>query len=141
LDAVHIQRVGAGAGALQGQVPVHVPPLAVQHLIEGGGVVPVDGEAPGQGGVDVGVGVDKAGHDDAALGVDKLRLGIFGLQIRGRAHLQDLGAVNGHAAVGKVGQGAVPGNQFAVCQNVHTCVPPVTSIKFSSVVYVDVVGV
>ena len=51
LDAVDVQRVRGSAGALERQLAVHCPPRAVQHLIEAGGVVPIDGEAPGQGGV------------------------------------------------------------------------------------------
>ncbi|SCJ14696.1 Uncharacterised protein [uncultured Blautia sp.] len=47
LDGVDHQGLGAGLGGLQVQIPVNVPPLAVQHLIEAGGVVPIDGEAPG----------------------------------------------------------------------------------------------
>ncbi len=31
-DAVQHRSIGAGAGAVQGQIPVDVPPLAVQHL-------------------------------------------------------------------------------------------------------------
>ena len=42
-DAVQHRGVGAGPGAVQGQMPVDVPPLAVQHLQKVGGVEPVDG--------------------------------------------------------------------------------------------------
>ena len=117
LDAVDDQGLGAGAGGLQIQVPVDVPPLAIQHLIEVGGGVAVDGEAPGQGGVDVGVGVDEAGHDDAAPGVHEFRLGILGLQIGSLADFHDLAAVGDHAAVRQVAHAfGVPGDEPAVCQ-------------------------
>ena len=117
LDGVDHQGLGGSAGGLQVQVPVDVPPLAVQHLIEVGGIVAVDGKAPGQGGVDVGMGVDETGHDDAALGVHKLCLGILGLQIGGGAHLYDLAAVGDYATVGVVaGTVGVTGDQLAVCQ-------------------------
>ena len=117
LDGVDHQGLGAGAGGLQIQVPVDVPPLAVQHLVEVGGVVAVDGEAPGQGGVDVGMGVDEARHDDAALGVHEFRLGVFGLEVGGGADFHDFAAVRDHAAVGVVaGAVGVSGNDFAVCQ-------------------------
>ena len=117
LDGVDHQGLGGSLGSFQVQIPVDVPPLAVQHLIEVGGVVAVDAQAPGQSGIDVGVGVDKARHDDAALGVHKLRLGVFGLQIGGGADLHDLAAVGDHTAVGIVaGTVGVPGDHFAVCQ-------------------------
>ena len=117
LDGVDHQGLGAGLGGLQVQIPVNVPPLAVQHLIEAGGVVPIDGEAPGQGGVDVGVGIDKARHDDAATSVHKFRLGVLGLQIRGGADLHDLAAIGDHAAVRQVADALrIPGDDLAVCQ-------------------------
>ena len=117
LDGVDHQRLGAGLGGLQVQVPVDVPPLAVQHLVKAGGVVPVDGEAPGQSGIDVGVGIDESRHDDAAPGVHKLRLGVLGLQIGGGAHLHDLAAVGDHAAVRQVAHALrVPCDDLAVCQ-------------------------
>ena len=120
LDGVNHQSLGAGAGGLQVQIPVDIPPLAVQHLIEVGGVVAVDGEAPGQGGVNMGVGVDKSRHDDAAPGIYKFRLGIFGLQVRGGAYLHNGSAVGGHAAVREVSHAAgVPGDNSAVCQYDH----------------------
>ena len=117
LDGVNHQSLGAGAGGLQVQIPVDIPPLAVQHLVEVGGVVAVDGEAPGQGGVDVGVGIDKARHDDAATSVHKFRLGVLGLQIRGGADLHDLAAIGDHAAVRQVADALrIPGDDLAVCQ-------------------------
>ena len=117
LDGVDHQGLGGSLGRLQVQIPVDVPPLAVQHLVEVGGVVAVDAEAPGQSGVNVGMGVDEARHDDAALGVHKLRLGVLGLQFRGGAHLHDLAAVGDHTAVGIIaGTVGVPGDHLAVCQ-------------------------
>ena len=117
LDGVDHQGLGAGPRGLQVQVPVDVPPLAVQHLVEAGGVIPIDGEAPGQGGVDVGVGVDETRHDDAAPGVHELRLGVSGLQVGGGAHLHDLSPVSDHTAVGEIAHAlAVPGDDLAVCQ-------------------------
>ena len=74
-DAVYVQRVGGGLGALQGELPVDGPPGAVQNFIEVGGVVAHDAQAPGQSGINMGMGVDKGGHDDAALGVQQLGVG------------------------------------------------------------------
>ena len=121
LDAVDQQRVGAGPAALQGQLAVHGPPGAVQHLVEIGGIVAHDGQAAGQGGVDVGVGVDEGGHDDAAPGVDDLGVGVFEAQGGLLAHLGDGGAVKGHGAVLVVAPApGVPGDQAAVGDKIHT---------------------
>ena len=121
LDAVDDQRLGGGFRGFQVQVPVNGPPGTVQHLVEVGGVIAHNGKAPGQRGVDVGVGVDEAGHDDAAPGVHEFRLGILGLQVSGPADLHDLAAIGGDAAIGQVaGPVGVPGDDFAVCQYDHT---------------------
>ena len=119
LNAVQVQRVGAGLGALQGQVAVDVPPLAVQDLVEIGGVEAVDAQAPGQGGVDMGMGVHQPRHNDAALGINELRVRVLGLQLRRGTHRRDLGTVDGYAAIREIGDRLVPGDELAVCQNVH----------------------
>ena len=118
-NAVQVQRVGAGLGALQGQVAVDVPPLAVQDLIEIGGVEAIDAQSTGQSGVDMGMGVHQTRHNDAALGINELRVRVLGLQLRRGAHRRDLGAVDGYAAIGEIGDRLVPGDELAVCQNVH----------------------
>ena len=99
LDGVHVEGGGAGTGAVHHQLAVDGPPGAVQHLVEVGGVVAHDGQAASQSGVDVGVGVDEGGHDDAALGVDDLRVRILGPQGALLAHFHDLAALVGHGAV------------------------------------------
>ena len=117
LDGVDVQCGGAGTGAVHHQVTVDGPPGAVQHLIEVGGVVAHDAQAAGQGGIDVGVGVDQGRHDDAALGVDDLGLGVFGPQGGLLAHLHDAGALVGHRAVLVIALAlAVAGDQTSVCQ-------------------------
>lgn len=83
------------------------------------GVVAVNGQTTGQAGVDMSVGVDEAGHDDSALGVHKFSIRVFGLQVGEGAHLLDHVAVQHHGAVSQIGQGAVPGNQFAVSHQKH----------------------
>ena len=116
LDGVHVQRGGAGAGAVHHQVAVDGPPCAVQHLIEVGGVVAHDAQATGQRGVDVGVGVDEGGHDDAALGVDDVGVGVFGAQSGLLAYLYDLRTLIGHRAVLIVALPAcVTGDEAAIC--------------------------
>ena len=99
LDGVDVEGGGAGPGAVHHQMAVDGPPGAVQHLIKVGGVVARDGQATGQGGVDMGVGVDEGRHDDAALGVDDVRLRVFGSQSGFLADLHDLRALVGHRAV------------------------------------------
>ena len=99
LDGVHVEGGGAGAGTVHHQVAVDGPPGPVQHLVEIGGIVAHNRQAPGQSGVDVGVGVDEGGHDDAALGVDDLRICVLGPQGIFLAYLQDLAALVGHSAV------------------------------------------
>ena len=47
----------------------------------------------------MGVGVDEGGHNHAALGVDDLRLRVFGSQSGLLADLHDLRALVGHRAV------------------------------------------
>ena len=47
----------------------------------------------------MGVGVDEGGHNHAALGVDDLRLRVFGSQSGFLADLHDLRALVGHRAM------------------------------------------
>ena len=60
---------------------------------------------------DVGVGIDKAGADDAAAGVDGLAAGIAGSQFVGGSGGHDRAAVDGHRPIGQgthIGHGAGP---------------------------------
>ena len=119
LDAVDVQRVGGGLRALEGQAAIDGPPRSVEHLVEIGGVVALDGKAAGKGGIDVGVGVDEGGHDDAALCINELGFGVFCPQRCGRADLLDLRAVDHDAAVGQVGKRLRAGDELTVGENVH----------------------
>ena len=124
LDAVHVQRRGGGTGAVHHQVAVDGPPRAVQHLVEVGGIVAHDAQAARQSGIDVGVGVDEGGHDDAALGVDDLGVSVLGAQRGLLAHLHDLGALIGHRAVLIVALAlAVAGDEPSVCYQNHSFPP------------------
>ena len=68
----------------------------------------------------MGGGVDDRGHDDAALGVDDLRVGVFGPQRGLLAHLHDLRALIGHSAVLVVALAlAVAGDEPSVCHQCH----------------------
>ena len=118
-DAVQHRGVGAGAGAVQRQVAVDVPPLAVQHLKEVGGAEPVDGQPPGQAAVDVGMYVDQPGHDDAAPGVHELCLGVFGAHLGQRTRLHDHPAVQDDRAVLQIGERLAPGDKSAVADQQH----------------------
>ena len=119
LDAIQVQGVGGGLRPRQGQLAVQGPPGAFQDFQEVGGVVAHNGQATAQGRVDVRMCVDESGHDDAALGIDKLGVRILFLQVAGGADFFDLGAVNHYAAVGQVGGVGTAGDQSTVCKNVH----------------------
>ena len=121
-DAVQHRGVGAGPGAVQGQMAVDVPPGALQHLQEVGGVVPRDGQAPCQAAVDMGVGVDEARQDNLSPGVHEFRSRVLGLQVGQGPHLLDGVAVDDHRPVGQVGALLVPGEQFAVADQQHSVV-------------------
>ena len=119
-DAVQDGGVGAGAGTVQGQVAVNVPPLAVQHLKEVGGIEAVDGQAPGQAGVNMGMDVDKAGHDDAALGVHELGVGVLGLHVGQGADLLNHLAVQNDGAVFQIRELLAPGDESAITDQQHS---------------------
>ena len=57
-----MQGVRAGLCALQGQMAVNIPPLAVQDLVKVCGIEAVDAQPPGQGGVNVCVRVHQPGQ-------------------------------------------------------------------------------
>ncbi len=55
------------------------------------------------------VGVDKAGHDDLACGVD--HMGVRGFDVR--ADLKDLAALDQHVTLGKVANAVIDGHDHA----------------------------
>ena len=114
LDAVNIQRISGGLGALERQLAVNGPPGAVQHLVEVRGVVAHDAQTPGQGGINMGVGIDESGHDDAALGINPLGVGVLGAEGSFFAHRDDFGALEGHGALFKIGLLRIAGNKPAI---------------------------
>ena len=118
-DAVQHGGVGAGPGAVQSQVTVDIPPLTIQHLKKVGGVEAVDAQSPGQAGVNMGVGVDEAGHDDAAFGVHKLSVRVFGLELGKGAHFLDELTVNSDGTVLQIGECFVAGDEFSVSDQQH----------------------
>ena len=118
-DAVDIQSIRRSLGACQHQLAVNGPPGSVQNLVEVGGVVALDTQTAGQGGVDVGMGIDESGHNYATLGINELCLRILGTELGSGAGLQDLGAVDDNTAVRQIGVGLTPGNESTVGKNVH----------------------
>ena len=63
----------------------------------------------------MGMGVDESGHDNAALGVQDLRLGVLGPERGFLADFHDLRALVGHGAVLVVALAlAVTGDESAV---------------------------
>ena len=123
LDAVDDGGVGAGPGTRERQVPVDSPPHAVQDLIKVGGVETLDGQAPGEGAVDMGVDVDERGHDDAAPGVHTLGVGPGFLQLSARADGLDVSPIHQHGPVREVGTVRVPGDDFSVGDQDHGLPP------------------
>ena len=120
LDTVDVERVGRGARPGEGEPAVDGPPRPVEHLIEVRRVVPGDGEAAGERGVDMRMGVDKRGHNHAATRVDDLGVGVLGAQDALLADGGDLAALIGHGAVLIIAAVfAVAGNQTAICHEFH----------------------
>ena len=119
LDAVNVKCVGRSAGTGQREPAVDGPPCAVKHLVEVCWIIAHDGQATRQSGIDVRMCVDERGHDDAALGIDELSLGVLGLQIGGFADFLDPSSVDDDAAVGQIATGGVTGDELTVCENIH----------------------
>ena len=117
LDAVDVECVRRSSCALERQLAVHRPPRAVEHLIEGSGVVADDRKAAGEGGIDVRVGVDERGHNDVALCVDDLGLRVFRAQRCFFADFYDLCALKDDTAFFVVALAVgISGNQTTVCE-------------------------
>ena len=117
LDAVNVQGICGGAGALKRQLAIHGPPCAVEHFIEICGVVADNGQTACKRGIDVGMRVDECGHDDAALGVDDLGLRVFCAQCGFFADLDDFGALIGDSAFFVIALAAlVAGDDASVCE-------------------------
>ena len=117
LDAVDVECVCGGSRALECQLAVHCPPRAVEHLIESSGVIADDRKAAGEGGIDVGVGVDERGHNDVALCVDDLGLRVFRAQRCFFADFYDLCALKDDTAFFVVAFCVgISGNQTTICE-------------------------
>ena len=122
-DGVEDRGIGAGAGAVEGEVTVDVPPLLLEVLEEVVGVAALDGQAAGEAGVDVRVAVDQARHDDAAVGVDVVGAGVGSLEGRLVAHLDDGVPVDEDGPLLEVGVGGVAGDDPSVTDKQHRVSP------------------
>ena len=119
LEAVHHRAVGARLGGLNVEVPVDVPPGALEHLQEVRRGVALYREAAGEAGVDVRVRVYEARHDDAAVRVQILRVRILRAQ-RGLVTRRDYrAAVAYHRAALKIGVLRVPRDEPSVSYDKH----------------------
>ena len=67
----------------------------------------------------MGMDVDERGHDDAALGVHPLGLGIGFFQLDAGPHSLDIPPVHQHSPVGEIGTLRVPGDHFSVGDENH----------------------
>ena len=125
LDGVDVKRGGGRPCAVHHQMAVDGPPCAVKDFVEVRRVVADDGKAAGEGGVDVRVRVDERGHDDAALGVDDLGVGILCAQRRLFADFDDLRPLKGDRAVLVIPLRAfVAGDETTVGDKFHKFAPP-----------------
>ena len=82
---------------------VNVPPRPVQHLKKVRRVVPFNRKPPGKSGIDMSMRIDKAGHDNASVRIDKFRLRIFFLHIFTRPDFPDQRSVDNDGAVFQIG--------------------------------------
>ena len=129
-DGVQDGGVSASLGAVHGQVAVDVPPSVLQNFDEVTGVLACDGQATGQTGVDVSVGIDQAGHDNAALCVHELGVGVLGLHLSQSANFLDQFALDDDSAVFQVGVCGVAGNESAISYDHHIVFPPLNIGRF-----------
>ena len=118
-DGVQNGSVGASLGAVHGQVAVDVPPSVFQNFDEVTGVLASDGQTAGQTGVDVGVSVDQAGHDNAALCVHELSVGVLGLHVSQGTDFLDEFALDDDCAVNQVGVCGVAGDESTISYDQH----------------------
>ena len=123
-DAVQDGRVRGGAGALRVEVAIDLPPLLLEVLEEVGGVAALDGQAAGEAGIDVGVGVDESRHDHRATRVEELCVGVLALERGPVADLHDLGAVDDDRAVLEVRMRLVTSDDPTICYEQHETPPP-----------------
>ena len=118
-QAVEDRGVGARAVPVKREVAVNLPPLLLEVLQEVVGVAALDGKPAGKSGVDVGVAVHEARHDDAAVGVHVLGSRVRSLELGLVAHGADAVAVDGHGATLQVGRLVVSGDDASVPNNEH----------------------
>ena len=102
---------GGVADGLGVEGEVELPPHALEDFDEIAGGFAGGGEAAGEGGVEVVVGVDEAGHGDHALGVHDL---CADGHLDGRADGGDFGAFDEDFALGEDGAGVVEGDDQGV---------------------------
>ena len=118
-QAVEHGGVGARACAVEREVVVDLPPLLLEVLEEVGGVAALDGEAAGKARVDVGVAVHEARHDDAAVSVNVVGIGVGGAQGALVAHRRNLVAVDQNGTMLEVGACRVARDDASVSHENH----------------------
>ena len=101
-------RIADGLG-IEGEV--ELPPHALEDFNEVAGGFARRGEAAGEGGIEMVVGVDEARHGDHALGIDHLRADGH---LDGRADGGNLGTFDEDFALGENGAGIVEGDDQGV---------------------------
>ena len=119
LDAVDERDQRTVIDIVKGERAVQAPPEALEDLGEVARGCVLEGHAAGEGGVQVHVRVDEAGHDEAAAGVEKAGARVAAAQFVGLAHGQDAVGVDGHGSVVEVGTDGVAGDEAGVADQQH----------------------
>lgn len=89
LQALEHGRLSRGTVLVQIEPAVNRPPLLFEVLEEGRRVAALDCKAAGKSRIDMGVAVHKAGHDEAAIGIGELCLGVCCCKLGCRANGRD----------------------------------------------------
>ena len=122
-DAVGIDGIGGQTVVFVREVPVDLPPLALENVVEILRTVPVDGQAACEGAVDMVVHVDEARHDHAAPRVDGFRIRVFSPERGAVADLHNSLTVDDDRAI-FIKRAVVTGNQPAVSDPKHRTISP-----------------
>ena len=118
-DAVKYGCISAGLGAVQCQMPVNIPPLAVQHLIEISWLEAVNRQPPRKAAVNMRMDVNQPWHYYAALCIYKLCIRIRFPQLVKRPYLTDNLPVNRNSPVFQIRAGLASSNKPAVSNQQH----------------------
>ena len=118
-DAVQNRGIGARFGPVDRQMTVDLPPGPVEHLIEIRRIVAVDGKSSRQSGVNMGMRIDEAGHNQLTVCINQFRTGILLLHLFKRADLADHFTVDHDSTVLQIRIGTVLGKNASISHQKH----------------------